>query len=338
MVIIDDIGSFPLPAEIKREEFNRIYKEVQQGVAEGKDVEEFPLFYQTVKQSLWKKISSGIDVVTYPQHYDMHRQFLEPIMSYPEEPFVISNKQAVIPEVIVAEREAKLYYEEKGEPLRLRVCVTGAVELYLKTEFGFNVYPEVLMNIAESVRRFLKNATIKKKHIVTEVVSIDEPSLGFVDLYNVEKGDIAKALDRSVSGVEADVQIHLHTLKSAEYALMSDNIQILTGEFASSPKNMDFISKKELESHDKFLRAGVVATNIDAKLGKLVQQGIKNPEPEMLVDTEEQIAGIYKKLREKFGDRITHAGPDCGLGSWPSQEAAELVLRRAVKVIREQAI
>jgi 5-methyltetrahydropteroyltriglutamate--homocysteine methyltransferase len=338
MVIIDDIGSFPLPAEVSREEFERVYLRALEAFAEGERLEEEPAlkpFCSAVVASLRAKLEAGLDVVTYPQHYDMHRQFMEPIEKYQQEPYLIQKKYAVIPELYVVEREAERYYEKHGERLRLRVCVTGAIELYLKTPFGFNIYEEVLMNIARSVNSFLKNSLLNTRQVVTEVVSIDEPSLGFVDLLNIDSDGIIRALEESVRGVDAKVQVHLHTLKAAEYPLEARGIHILTGEFASSPENINFVSKRDLESHDKFLRGGVASTSIDRKLGSFIERGIKHPSPEQLADGVDEIRALYLKLREKFGERLLFAGPDCGLGSWPSQEAAQLVLRRCVRAIRE---
>ncbi len=338
MVVIDDIGSFPLPSNVSRKEFDGVYIRALEAFASGKRLEEEPeleVFYRAVATSLRAKLETGLDVVTYPQHYDMHRQFMEPIEKYQHEPFLIREKFAVIPELYVVNREAWHYWEESGRPIRLRVCVTGPVELYLKTPFGFNIYEEVLMNIAESVNSFLRNSVIASKHIVTEVVSIDEPSLGFVDLLNIDRDGIIRALEKSVRGVNAKVQVHLHTLKAAEYPLEARGIDVLTGEFASSPENINFISKQELESYDKFLRGGVASTSIDRKLGSFIERGIKHPSPEQLADGVEQIKALYLRLKEKFGERMSFAGPDCGLGSWPSQEAAKLVLKRCVLAIRE---
>ncbi len=338
MVTIDDIGSFPLPAGVAREDFERVYQHALAAFAEGKRLEGLPElkpFLTAVSASMRAKLATGLDVVTYPQHYDMHRQFMEPIERYQQEPYLIQEKYAVIPELYVVEQVAKRYYEEQGERMRLRVCVTGAIELYLRTPFGYTVYEEVLLNIAKSVNRFIKNSVLQKRHVATEVVSIDEPSLGFVDLLNIEREGIIRALEESVRGVGATVQIHLHTLKAAEYPLEASGIHVLTGEFATSPENIDFITKRELEQHDKFLRGGVASTSIDRKLGELVERGIRSPAPEQLADSVEEIKRTYLKLKEKFGERMLYAGPDCGLGSWPSQEAAQLVLKRCVQAIHE---
>ncbi|MEE9565150.1 MAG: hypothetical protein V3V63_05520, partial [Candidatus Hydrothermarchaeaceae archaeon] len=95
----------------------------------------------------------------------------------------------------------------------------------------------------------------------------------------------------------------------------------------------DYITKKELETHDKFLRAGVTRTDVDHILAAYLDKGIQ-PEYEQLVDSVDTIKKTYKKAKELFGDRMTFTGPDCGLGSWPSQEVAQLLLKRTVEAIK----
>jgi methionine synthase II (cobalamin-independent) len=43
-------------------------------------------------------------------------------------------------------------------------------------------------------------------------------------------------------------------------------------------------------------------------------------------------------VREKYGDRLAFAGPDCGLGGWPTQDAAQLVLKRTVSAVKSAII
>lgn len=337
-IIIDDIGSFPLPESVKRKQFDLVYPKAFSAMSQGKSLDEGgeleEIFYYSVKSSLWKKIDAGLDVINYPQHYDMHKQFMEPIMTYQDDPFLIDGKKALIPEISVAKSEAREYFQEKGEKLKLKVCVTGPIELYLKTEFGFNIYEDILHNLAISVNRFLKNSIVDSKYMEVPVVSIDEPSLGFTDLMNIEKEGIIKILDLATKNIPSDIQIHLHTLKAREYPLESENINVLTGEFASTPKNIDLISKRELEENDKFIRGGIASTNIDFKIGYYISNGLSYTEQD-LVDPVDMIQNTLKKLKEKFGERMTYAGPDCGLGSWPSQDVAKLVLERTVETIQK---
>jgi 5-methyltetrahydropteroyltriglutamate--homocysteine methyltransferase len=195
------------------------------------------------------------------------------------------------------------------------------------------VYEEVLLNLAKSVNAFLKNSMLDTKYVETSVVAIDEPSLGFIDLLNVDDDTLVKALDESVKSIDATVQIHLHTPKASKLPLATNNIQVLTGEFASNPKNMDFITKKDLDEHDKFLRAGVTRTDVDHIFAAYLDKEVQ-PKDEDLVDSVDSIKKIYNKAKERFGDRMTFTGPDCGLGAWPSQEVAHLLLKRTVEAVR----
>ncbi len=336
MVLIDDIGSYPLKG-VSRDNFSRAYPLALEACALGRDLKSdaflYENFYKPVALSLSSKLASGIDIVTYPQHYDMHKQFLEPIEKHAEEPFVIQEKYAVIPELQVASEEARRYYEEAGARVKLRVCVTGAIELYTKTGFGYHVYPEILMNLAESVNRFLRKSQLNEKHIATEVVSIDEPSLGYADLLSVERDELVKALELSVRAIDAQVQIHLHGLAAGDIPLAANGIDVLTVESAASPEQLKFISKKDLEASDKYLRAGITRTNIDSIIPEWLERGVK-PADEQLVDGVDAIRARYEKALEAFGDRLAFAGPDCGLGSWPSQEVAQLLLSRTAEAVK----
>lgn len=332
-VLVDDVGSFPMPRGTSKEAFAKLYPRALKAYAEGRSLanEELFEFYNPVAMSMRFKLSSGLDVVNYPQHYDMHRQFLEPILEYPDEPFLIQERYAVIPELGVVEKEAERY-EEK---LKLKVCVTGPVELHLRTEFGFHVYEEVLHNLARSVNRFLRNSMPSTKYIETAAVAIDEPSLGFVDLLNIDEEGLIKALETSVRGVNARVQVHLHTLKAANIPLAADGVEVITGEFAATPMNMELISRKTLEEHDKYLRAGISRTDIDSIIAEHVERGAE-PRHEQLVEGIEVIRKRYEKIKEVFSDRIAFAGPDCGLGAWPTQEVAQLLLKRTVSAVKFQ--
>ena len=42
----------------------------------------------------------------------------------------------------------------------------------------------------------------------------------------------------------------------------------------------------------------------------------------------------FLAAKAKYGDRLAFTGPDCGLGGWPSQEAAQFLLERTVNTIK----
>jgi 5-methyltetrahydropteroyltriglutamate--homocysteine methyltransferase len=112
------------------------------------------------------------------------------------------------------------------------------------------------------------------------------------------------------------------------------NIDVVSFEYAASPKNIESVSRKMLEDADKQIRVGVSRTDIDSIMAELHDEGMKKPTAEQLVEGEEVIKKRYVSAKEKFGERMTFTGPDCGLGSWPSQESAQLLLERTVKAVK----
>ena len=69
-------------------------------------------------------------------------------------------------------------------------------------------------------------------------------------------------------------------------------------------------------------------------MAELNDKGVPKPTAEQLVESEEIIKKRYLTAKQKYGDRMTFTGPDCGLGGWPSQEAAQLLLKRTVNAIK----
>ncbi len=336
MAVVDDIGSFPLLGGTSKAEFDAAYPGARDAILSGQvsESEDYKIIRGVVLESFGKKLQAGLDVTTYPQHYDMHKQYLEPIEVFQREPFFIDERKAILPEIEIIKNEGKELAEKAGRKISLRSGVTGPIELYLRTEFGTNIYRDVLENLARSVNAFLKNSIVNTPHLKTEVLCIDEPSIGFSDLLNIERDDLIDILELSLKGIKLPVQIHLHTLKSAEIALETSGVTSLTGEFAASPENIGLIKKRDLESHDKFLRAGVTRTNIDSIIAEYHDRGLK-PESGMLIDSKSNIKARIKKIDDIFGEAISSWGPDCGLGSWPTQDVGAELLKRTTEAVKE---
>ena len=118
--LVDDVGSFPLPHYVDRESFNRAHVLAREALIRGKDIikDDFLLnnFYRVVIDSFRKKCQAGLDVVNYPQHYDMHKQFTDIIHEAMDKgTYVVDEKHAIIPEVNVISQEAKQFCEEIGK-------------------------------------------------------------------------------------------------------------------------------------------------------------------------------------------------------------------------------
>ncbi len=65
----------------------------------------------------------------------------------------------------------------------------------------------------------------------------------------------------------------------------------------------------------------------------MIEASLK-PTAEQLIESEEAVRKRFVAAKEKFGDRLAFVGPDCGLGSWPSQDAALLLLKRTVAAVK----
>ncbi len=335
--LVDDVGSFPLPDYVDRKLFNEAYVRTRDALINEKDFrkDEFILnnFCRVIIDSFKKKFDTGLDVVNYPQHCDMHWQFTDVIhRAMDKGTYAVDEKQAIMPEVHVINDEAKRICEETGKKVLLRVCVTGPMELYLK-EIGTIAYKDILLMLAETVKRFAKNSILNSKYIKTEVVSLDEPSFGFQDI-SADEDTILDALEKAFDFNGVTKQVHLHSPSRVANILDVKNLDVLSFEYAASPKNIEEVSKKMLERADKQIRVGVSRTDINSIMAELYEKGIMKPNAEQLVESEATIRKRFVTAKEKYGDRMTFTGPDCGLGGWPTQEAAQLLLQRTVNVVK----
>ncbi len=335
--LVDDIGSFPLPFGVGREAFSRAYKLAREAIFQGKDITKDNFlqrnFNELILDSFRKKNASGLDVVNFPQHYDGIKQVGDAIhLAMANGSFVVEQDKAFFPEVHLISQQAKVLSEEFGKKIQLRVSIFGPLEQYLH-EVGKTAYPDVLEGFAETIKRFAKNALLNNKYIETKVVSIDEPSFGFNNI-QAAPDLICEVLEKTFDFQGAIKQIHLHSASGLHDLLRVKNLDVLSFEYAASPSNIEAVPKSMLEKADKQIRVGISRTDIDSILAELYEKGVAKPSSEQLVEPEETIRKRYMVAEEKYGDRMTFTGPDCGLGGWPSQEAAQLLLERTVKAAK----
>jgi 5-methyltetrahydropteroyltriglutamate--homocysteine methyltransferase len=343
-LIVDDVGSFPLPPYTSADYFTKFYWMTYQAVVKHADIwQNRGLRINVIHpiQEIFRiKLQTGLDVVNYPQLMDMYTQFLKPMKEFQEggEPHLISSDAAIMVEMKILERWAKQYYEETGNTANLKICITGPLELYLK-QYGFSIYADMVLNFAKSINRMLQNSILNSNYIKTKVISIDEPSLGYVTLSGIENDDIIRVYDAALEGFQIDTQIHLHSLNAFKIPLRTKNIRILTCEFASNPNNI--IDKRYLEEHDKFMRVGITRTNFNAIMADVLDQGGEyghlntTSGLKSLIDPPERIRNILEKAIKQYGDRLKYVGPDCGLSAWSPPDLAAELLKRTVNVVRE---
>ena len=335
--LVDDVGSFPLPTGIRRENYSRAYELAREAILEGKDITKDSFlqknFCKVVLDSFRKKLFSGLDVVNFPQHYSGIKQVGDAVHAAMEKgSFVVDQERAFLPEIYVLNQEAKSLSEEFGKKILLRVSIFGPIEQYL-AEVGTTAFPDVLDGFAQTINRFAKNSILNNKYIETKAISIDEPSLGHTNL-SATPELIRETLEKAYDFQGPVKQIHLHFSSGIHDLLTVKGLDVLSFEYAASPKNIDSVPKSLLERADKQIRVGVSRTDIDSIFAELYEKGITKPSNEQLVDSVDTIRSRYRVAKEKYGERMTFTGPDCGLGGWPSQEAAALLLKRTVEAVK----
>jgi 5-methyltetrahydropteroyltriglutamate--homocysteine methyltransferase len=335
--LVDDIGSFPLPTNITRETYARAYELAREAILKSADLTKdaflYENFYKVVLDSFRKKLATGLDVVNFPQHYSGIKQVGDAIHGAMEKgSFVVDKERAFLPEIYVLNQEAKHLSEEFGKKIQLRVSIFGPIEQYL-AEVGATAFPDVVDGFAQTINRFAKNSILNNKYIETKVISIDEPSLGHSS-FSGTPSLIRETLEKAYDFHGPIKQIHLHFSSGIHDLLTVKGLDVLSFEYAASPKNIEDVPKSILEKADKQIRVGVTRTDIDAIWAELYEKGFSKPSSEQLADSVEVIIKRYRIAKEKYGDIMTFTGPDCGLGGWPSQEAAQLLLKRTVEAVK----
>jgi 5-methyltetrahydropteroyltriglutamate--homocysteine methyltransferase len=334
---VDDIGSFPLPAGIKRENYAKAYEMAKDALIKGQDPYDDPFvretFCKVVVESFKVKLNSGLDVVNFPQHFSGLRQVGDAIHEAMQKgSFVVDNTKAILPEIYVLNKEAKQLSEQYSKKIQLRISIFGPIEQYLN-EVGATPYPDVLEGFAKTINRFAKNSILNNKYIETKVISIDEPSIGHSP-FTGSPELMRETLERAYDFHGPVRQIHLHFASGIHDLLGVKGLDVLSFEYAASPKNIDAVSKNMLEKADKQIRVGIARTDIDAIWAELYEKGLTQPTAEQVVEPLEIIKKRYRFAKEKYGERMTFTGPDCGMGSWPSQDAAALLLKRTVEAAK----
>lgn len=315
-IFFDDIGSYPLPKGVRLEKLSD------------------EQYLDLVKDVLVQKVSAGVEVPTYPQFRDMIRMFMDPIEDpeRTESPYIIRKENAEIYELMAVSPGQKV-----------RVCVTGPIELYISA-FGATNYSDILFALAKSVARFIERAKEQGK---MSVASLDEPSLGISSSVIFEEDEMLKALEIASEPCKGmDCEVHLHSPLYAEPCARVAGISIIGVESAAHPDYLKLVDRKVLDDTDTYLRAGIARTDILAMSARLNDQLGVNlwDNPSMLereIFSMESIEVMEKRLNKAYGlfeERLRAVGPDCGLGSWPSQRMAYNLLSNCAAAVKSFCI
>jgi len=361
-----DVGSLPFDEEAKL----NLFLEGASSYLFKPEEKSAVFFEKKVFQAFLDKANAGIEVPNYPQFRDMNSMFLSMIdgIEKIKEGYVEFEKlslkrdkgNGIIAEVEVIRRKAKELSAELGVPLKIKVCITGP---YTLSSLFLYKNGETFLNLAEVLAKIVEINTFNNKHCRTEIVSLDEPTFGFIDDPLLDYGSpgrekLLKAWDKifhtaRVKG--AKTCIHLHNTSDSLFWEVG-SLQILESHVNDNLYKEKTV-KKKLEEKDKFLKASICITDFDQlirihtkthstenltqlDLNKYVAEAWKNIrsgklDPTIFLEETETMRKRLKTIVQLFGaEKVLYAGPECGLRSFPSYNCAIECLRRTVNVVK----
>lgn len=330
-----DVGSLP-PPDGGLEEGRRKY-------AAGEGGPEAEHFERAVVSSFLDKVRCGLTLPNYPQFSDMITSFLEPMRGVrrrgegyvlEEEPSV---REEVLPELKALLSQAGRLREEAGE-VRMKVCVTGPYTLASL----FPGWDESLFTLLSRPLARLVSSNLPRE-LGVELLSLDEPVFG-VDDPRLDRGSegrevLLKAWEEVLGAAKrkgVKTLLHLHNTSDGLFWELEnlDAVESHVGDpLYSSPETPLLLERK-----DKVLKASIARTDFDKLLEERVGGRVGEvwkeiragrERAERYLEEEREMELRLRKVVERFGrERVPYAGPECGLGGFPTYESALECLRR----------
>lgn len=328
-------------------------------------------FEEMVVEGFVDKVETGIDVPTYPQFRDMNKMFFEMIegVEKAKDGYIETNRLSLkagvdqVPEVDVIRKNSQRIYERTDRHFRARICVTGPYTLS-----SFFVYRdrEIFQRLGDMISKIVENSIFDYKQGGVELVTVDEPVFGLQDDALIDYGSEGReTLRKAWKSVFDKVKskgilgcLHLHNTAD-ELFWEVDSLDIIESHVGDPIYEMKK-TQKQLEAIDKFLKASLCTLNFDGLIrNKIVAtsgQGIGEPvmnqkiaevwkrinsgevDPKIFVDSIELMEKRLVQTIDRFGlERISYAGPECGLKGYPTYECAMECLRRVSSAVRNVA-
>jgi len=357
-----DVGSLPFIGDVER------FLEGAERFESSPTDDSAKYFEKKVVEGFLDKLNAGLDVPNYPQFRDMSRMFLGMIDGvekakdgYMEtKTLSLEPEEGYIPEVSVIKENSRQIYERIGEPFQTRVCVTGPYTLS-----SLFVYRdrEIFSRLGEMISQIVENNLFNGKYGSVSLVAIDEPIFGLLDDPLVDRGSEGRehlqtaweSIFHRAKSKNIQTCIHLHN--TADELFWDVEPLTIIESHVDDPIYQTGKTKKLLESTDKFLKASVCITDFD----RLIRESITTTSQQKIreLTLNEKVAEAWRvvksgkldsktflesdrlmkrrliKIVNQFGvERILYAGPECGLGGFPTYECALEYLRRVSDAVK----
>jgi len=324
-------------------------------------------FESSIKEGFLDKVRAGIDVPNYPQFRDMNEMFLNAITGIEKtrQGYVMSGRPAIrrdgllIPEVSVLKEKSREISKEAGEPIRIKLCVTGP---YTLSSLFARKGSQLFSHLGTVVSQILESNVFNNRFGGVVLVAVDEPVFGFLDDPMLDQGsegrdELLRAWEQicyTAKSKGAQSCMHLHNTSNQLYW------QVKSLDVVESHVNDSLYTAQRtrtlLEGKDKFLKASIATTRFDTLIRNAIQQnGVtdeaalnaqagetwtairkKQQSPMDFLESVEIMRGRLKKIVDRFGEnRVLYAGPECGFQSFPTYSSAMECLRRIVLAVKD---
>ncbi len=357
-----DVGSLPLIGDVER------FLEGATGFESSPTEKTAKYFERMIVEGFFDKLRAGIDVPNYPQFRDMNKMFLGMIDGVEKtkdgymETGILSmrTEESCIPEVSVVKENSQQIYERISEPFHVKVCVTGP---YTLSSLFIYRDKEIFSRVGAMISQIVENNLFNRKYGSVSLVAMDEPIFGLLDDPLIDRGSEGREHLRKAwesifhrahsKGIQTCIHLH-NTADELFWEVKSLNI---IESHTDDPIYQTGKTKELLESTDKFLKASVCITDFDRLIRESITTASQQKMSELTIN--EKIAEAWRgvksgnldskaflesdrlmkkrliKIVNQFGvERILYAGPECGLGGFPTYECALEYLRRVSDAVK----
>ncbi|MCJ7574205.1 hypothetical protein MUO93_08080 [Candidatus Bathyarchaeota archaeon] len=359
MTTSTDVGSLPprvAPSNLR--EGARKTQTVERFLPRKPGEDPLGVFEREVVSAFIDKLRAGIEVPNYPQFRDMNEMILEMLLGitrtgsgYIATQKVYARSGSTIPEVSILKQSiSKIRETVNLDKVPMRICITGPYTL--SSSFS-KANPELLRGLGEALADIASRSIFSVREGEVTLLSIDEPVLGFLNDPLLDRGSegrevLIHTLEQicaTASSRKVETMLHLHNT-SENLFWEVEHLNIIEPH-VDDPLYRQENTKKLLDEADKRLKASISVTRFDdlirAKtaheedLGNIwtdIRRGKIKPENYL-----EDIRTMVKRLRameKTFGaERISYAGPECGLQGFPSYDCAMECLRRTAGAVKK---
>ena len=324
-------------------------------------------FEKTCVQGFLDKLNSGIDIPNYVQLRDMNTMFLDMISgiekrgaNYVRTGPLSLRSGSRIPEVEAIRRNASVIKRKSNEEsIRIKVCLTGPYTL--STLFAPRD-ASLFLELGNVLSQLVTDTMFRSTHAQISLITLDEPVFGFLNDPLLDAGSegrerLLEAWEgtcKNASSKGALTSFHLHNT-SDQLFWSVEHLRIVEAH-AEDPVYKHKTTKRRLEETDKQLKASICVTDFDRlilsylsknhiRTEQQLQEGLAEvwrnirggkTDPLLFLEDKETMEARLADVVSRFcEEHVPYAGPECGLRSFPSVNAALTCLSRLSQAVKD---